>query len=236
MKIQMKHLCVSVCMLTATLSGCGEGDETSRPSTPLTASLVVSAPATADNHTHNVSIPFTDPGSATQVNYQSSSSSGHTHTIALSSAQFSDLKAGMRVTATSATANGHSHTWSILGGSYLYDSICYNCHSNTKRGSRGMSSNPLNSAQRDALQSPATAPVSTATPADPNIIPPPPALDGATLYASNCERCHLALANSQKRGATAVRIRAAINANSGGMLSLSGLSDAQLLAIENALK
>lgn len=229
-------------LAVSVLSGCGsEDDDASPPPTALTASVVASAPATADNHTHSVSIQFTDPGSAAQVSYQSSLTAGHTHTIALSSAQFNDLKAGMQVIVTSTTANGHSHTWTILGGSYLYDSICYNCHTNSKRGTRGMSSNNLTSAQRDSLQNPSAAPVSTSPAVYPNTAPtnaPPTVspLDGAALYGSYCAGCHGALSVSTKRGRTATQIRNAISANSGGMGGLSGLTDAQLQAISTVLQ
>lgn len=231
-------LALMISVASCGLGGGEDDEETQRPAIVLSASTVTSAPAGVDNHTHAVSISFTDPGGATQVNYQSGTTSGHTHVIALSSAQFADVRAGMRVTATSTTVNGHSHTWTILGGSFLYDFMCYNCHSDTKRGTRGMSSNSLTSAQRDALQNPSAAPVSIAAPADPNTIPPPVPLDGTALYAANCSSnaCHGPLASSNKRGVTAAQIRTGITNNSGGMGSLSGLTDAQLSAIATALQ
>lgn len=237
MKSGAWYLSAAVFLVFAGLSGCGsENDETASSSSLLTASVVTSAAATADNHTHSVTIPFADPGGAAQVNYQSSATSGHSHTIALSSAQFADLKAGMQVRVTSTTANSHSHVWTILGGSLLYDSTCYRCHADSKRGSRGMSSNSLTSAQRDALQYPSLAPLSTSAAVDPNTLPTSTPLDGASLYSANCAGCHLALVSSTKRGRTAAQIRGAINADSGGMGNLSGLTDAQLQAISAALQ
>lgn len=223
-------------IVTVALAACGE--ETNKPGTPITATVVASA--TTSGHTHSITIPFTDLGSTNQINYTSTTINGHTHVVALSAQQFSDLKAGMQVTLTSsAAADGHSHTWLIQGGSVLYDSLCYNCHSNDKRGTSGMSSSPLNGTQRSALQNPSGAPFSTALPADPNLTPAPvivPATDGAALYKANCETCHGPLATSQKRGRSATQIRSAITANTGGMGGLSSLSDTELQAIATALQ
>jgi len=191
-----------------------------------------------NGHAHNVTIPFTDLGTtASQTNYACSTESGHTHTIALSNQQFSDLKAGLQVKVTSTTTAGHAHECQIRGGSLLYESMCYNCHSDDKRGTRGMSSSALTSAQRDALQNPSGAAFSTATPPDPNVVPVPSGQpDGVTLYAANCTRCHGSLATSAKRRNSAATIKAAIASNRGGMGSLGGLSDAQIQAIATALQ
>lgn len=240
---QMKQILIYGFLTLAGISGCGDGDETKAPAIKLTASVVQSGVASpeSDNHTHSVTIQFTDPGNASQVNYLSSAANGHSHTIALSNQQFNDLKSGMRVVVKSTSASdGHTHTWNILGGNYLYESMCYNCHSNDKRGSRGMSNTPDTTAQRDALQNPSAAPLSSTPPADPTITPGPTPTDGAALYTSNCSAasCHRPLASSNKKGigVTAVRIRSAINANSGGMSGLAGLTDAQLQAIATALQ
>lgn len=229
------RLAITGIIVTAVLAACGAGEsETNTPATPLTASTVTSS--TVNGHSHSVTIPFSDPAGASQVNYLSSATDGHSHVIALSSQQFADLKNGLKLQVTSTINNGHSHTWTILGGNYLYESICYNCHSNDKRGSRGMSSNNLTNAQRDALQSPDNMPLSTATPADPTVQPGTGTVDGAALYASSCAGCHGALAGSAKHGRSATAIKNAIKANTGGMGSLSGLSDAQIQAIALALQ
>jgi mono/diheme cytochrome c family protein/chitodextrinase len=68
-----------------------------------------------------------------------------------------------------------------------------------------------------------------------NTPPPPPPADGQTLYANNCSGCHGPLATSSKLNKTASQIQAAINANTGGMGGLSGLSSAQVQAIADAL-
>jgi uncharacterized protein (TIGR03382 family) len=69
-------------------------------------------------------------------------------------------------------------------------------------------------------------------------LPPPPpttTTDGAALYTANCAGCHGALASSTKKGRTAAQIQAAINANTGGMGSLSSLTSTQVQAIATAL-
>lgn len=69
-------------------------------------------------------------------------------------------------------------------------------------------------------------------------MPPGPAApsgDGAMLYDQNCAGCHGPLATSNKRGATAERIQAAIDANTGSMGSLGNLTADQVRSIADAL-
>ena len=152
------------------------------------------------------------------------------------------LKSGLRVIVTStAAADGHTHTWEIQGGNVLYESICYNCHSNDKRGAAGMPGTnytPLQS-QRDALANPSAAPLSTAPAPNPTSTPTPSgtgAPDGAALYASNCAGCHGPLATSTKRGRSVSQIKSAIASPSTGMGYLGTLTDAQIQAIATALQ
>jgi mono/diheme cytochrome c family protein len=68
--------------------------------------------------------------------------------------------------------------------------------------------------------------------------PPPPAIDGAALYASKCASCHSAINAISRMPASsrnAADFRRAINANRGGMGFLSTLTDAQLQAIAAAI-
>jgi mono/diheme cytochrome c family protein len=70
------------------------------------------------------------------------------------------------------------------------------------------------------------------------VTPPPPAIDGAALYASNCASCHGAITAIRSMPASnrnAADFRRAINANRGGMGFLSTLTDAQLQAIAAAI-
>jgi mono/diheme cytochrome c family protein len=91
--------------------------------------------------------------------------------------------------------------------------------------------------QNSAIQSPASAPVSSAasvTP-DPNFTPPTSVtLDGVALYAGACASCHGPLATSTKLNRTAQNISDAIIAVP-RMNSLSSLTPAQIQAIATAL-
>jgi cytochrome c553 len=224
---------ILLCIMLALQAGCGEGEETNAPAVLLTASTVAST--TANSHTHTVAIPFGDLVGANTTNYRSSVSSGHSHVIALSTGQLADLYKGYQVQVTCTLADGHTHDWVVLGGTLVYESLCYNCHGNDKRGTSGMSDRPPLASQRGALQNPSGQPFSTATAAtpDPNFYPSTVATDGASLYAGSCY-CHGPLASSTKRGRTASQITAAI----GSVPSMQGipLNTTQIQAITDALK
>jgi mono/diheme cytochrome c family protein len=144
----------------------------------------------------------------------------------------------------------------IQVGKLKYDTYCSACHGAEGRGGsgggvRGESASSITEAINDerAMQSLRGVLSSTdiryisdylngrSTPLvpAPTPAPPPTGTDGATLYASSCQGCHGALATSSKRGRSASATRNAINANTGGMGTLSGLTDAQLNAIATAL-
>jgi hypothetical protein len=158
------------------MAGCGDGGETNSPSTALTSSTVNSNSAInpASNHTHTAVIPFSDLGGGKTVSYRTSVTSGHSHVIALSSGQLSDLYKGYRVLAISSVSSpatdSHTHLFDIQGGQLVYESICYNCHSNDKRGISQMnSSQPPLQSQKNALKSPSSQPISTGV----TVIPDP---------------------------------------------------------------
>jgi cytochrome c5 len=224
----------------AILAGCGESDEggTTAAGIVLTASSISST--TVNGHTHSVSMPFSDLAATATVNYRSSETSGHTHVIALSAQQLGDLYTGKQVKVTSTPAvDGHLHDWVFQGGNLVYESICFNCHSNSKRGTAGMAGRPPLSSQVSALVDPSGQPFSTAPVAipDPNFNPsaplPPVGNDGVALYGANCA-CHGPLASSTKRGRTAAQITSAI----GSVSSMKGISlnATQIQAIADALK
>jgi mono/diheme cytochrome c family protein len=234
-----RNIALAAALSATLLSGCG-GGETNSPATKLTASALQSSTDSA--HQHSASIPFVDVSAAPAVGgyqYRSDAAGGHSHVIALSQQQMSDLNNGMQMTlVSSAPSSGaaHTHTWSIQGGSVLYEKNCYNCHSNDKRGQNPMNV-VLSASQTSAVKSPGSAPVSTSTAAtpDPNYSPVASAApDGVALYASQCAGCHNPLATSTKTNRTAAQIRTAIS-GIGQMNSLGGLSDAQLQAIATVL-
>jgi mono/diheme cytochrome c family protein len=82
---------------------------------------------------------------------------------------------------------------------------------------------------------PTSTPVPTPTPVPTNNPSQSPTLDGAALYANNCEGCHGALATSSKTGITSTRLSNAISSDLGGMGSLSSLTSAEQQAIVMAL-
>jgi len=223
------------------VAGCGES-ETNSPGVKLTASAVTSQ-VDISAHTHAVSIPFTDFSSAPAADtyqYRSDTVNGHSHVIALTKQQMTDINNGLRVEIVSSSPDAgldHTHTWSIQGGVLLYEKFCYNCHTNDKREHNPMNVT-FNSSQIGAVKNPASASLSIAPPAtpDPNFVPGTVVTtpDGVSLYASNCEGCHGVLVSTTKPNRTAAQIRTAIN-NVGTMGYLSPLTDAELQAIEAAL-
>ena len=159
-------------MALANLAGCG-GGETNSPSTQLTASTVTST--SVNDHSHSASIPFSDLAGTSNKSYRTSVINGHSHVIALAAGQLSDLQKGLNVRVTSSVSypasDGHTHTFTIYGGNIVYESICYNCHSNDKRGKSQMNSTqpPLQS-QKNALANPTAQAYSSVSPVipDPN--------------------------------------------------------------------
>ena len=90
---------------------------------------------------------------------------------------------------------------------------------------------------------PVTPPPVTPPPVTPPPVTPPPvtppALDGAALYSANCSGCHgaiTAIRSMPVSNRNATDFRRAIDANRGGMGFLSGLTDAQLQAIADAIR
>jgi len=240
--IKILVFALTLFVITTLVAGCGSESETNVPGASLTASSVTSL-VDSTAHVHSVSIPFIDlsaTAATADFQYRSSETNGHSHVIALSPQQMIDINNGMLVEVTSSAPDAgvnHTHTWRIKGGELLYEKFCYNCHSNDKRGASPMNVS-FNSAQTSAVKNPSGAPLSTSPAATPD-----PSyqgstggtLDGASLYATNCELCHNPLATSTKANRTFSQIKGAITNNSGGMSSLGALSDAQLQAIADAL-
>jgi len=190
-------------VISTLVTSCGGDSETNEPSDLLTASSVTSL-ADITAHVHSVSIPFIEISAATAATdfqYRSDLANDHSHVIALSPQQMIDVNNGMVVEVTSSSPDAgvdHTHEWSIQGGDLLYEKFCYNCHSNGKRGAKPMKVS-FNAAQTSAVRNPSGAPLSTSPAATPDPdyqISTGGALDGAGLYAANCELCHNPLATS----------------------------------------
>uniref|UniRef100_C6DZ69 Cytochrome c family protein n=1 Tax=Geobacter sp. (strain M21) TaxID=443144 RepID=C6DZ69_GEOSM len=120
-----------------------------------------------------------------------------------------------------------------VDGQALYTQYCNGCHGSAKQGETalatqgaidanigGMGSLSALTAAQVAAIATATAPVATPAPAT-------TPLDGQALYTQYCNGCH----GSAKQGKTALATQGAINANIGGMGSLSALTAAQVAAI-----
>lgn len=136
-------------------------------------------------------------------------------------------------------------------GSALYAASCAACHgpvaSSTKKDrtaaqiASAIQNLPamqtpalmaLSAAQMDAI----AAALSTSGTPTPTPSPTPAPTDGAALYATHCSACHLPLASSQKRGASAAAITNAIqNIASMHTSSLMALTANEVNAISAAL-
>jgi mono/diheme cytochrome c family protein len=203
MKLNLKYVCALLVAvaLSALQSGCGENGETNPPAVKLTASTVAST--TVSSHAHSVTIPFGDvapsPGIVTQ--YRSNSINGHSHVIAVSSQQMTDLNNGMRLSLVSSDPNNgvaaHTHTWNIQGGSVLYEKHCYNCHSYGQQYRSPASNSKMGTAfsfvssQISAMINPAGELLSGSPAVTPNPdYVPSTSVNAASVYAGLCAVCH----------------------------------------------
>ena len=67
-------------------------------------------------HSHSTIIPLSDLDVATEISYQSSNSSAHTHDVTLSASQLRTISAGNSVTVVSSNSNGHIHQFTFSFG------------------------------------------------------------------------------------------------------------------------
>lgn len=238
--IKVGFVSIVTVMAFAGISGCGGGGD---GGSPITASRISST--TVGGHTHTAEIPLSDvSGSPPEAVYQfrSNNNEGHSHVIALSRAQMTDLYNGERLSVTSSSPDAgadHKHSWAILGGNVLYDKYCYSCHGNSERGGKPMKVK-VSSAQNAAIRNPAGAPLSNAPTATPDAAyNASTALHvqdfGTGLYEANCAPCHHDMSTTDIRNRSAAQIKSAIDENRGGMGFLGSLSDDKLAAIESAL-
>ena len=95
--------------VTITISGCGDDDNaTSAPTPPATDKA--GAVTTDAGHTHQAVITAAQLTAGNAITVTLTGAATHTHTVALSQAELSQINAGTRVQKTSSTDNAHSHT------------------------------------------------------------------------------------------------------------------------------
>ncbi len=120
-----------------------------------------------------------------------------------------------------------------LDGQALYTQYCNGCHGTAKQGKTALAiqgaidANIGGMGSLSGLTAAQVAAIATTT--APVVTPPPTTtpLDGQALYTQYCNGCH----GTAKQGKTALAIQGAIDANVGGMGSLSALTAAEVAAI-----
>ncbi len=92
------------------LAACG--DET----TPVTNSDAGAGPVATIgfNHGHSMQVSLADVSAAADETYDIRGSSGHTHSVTLTSADFNTLATTGSVTVTSTSGSGHTHPVTIV--------------------------------------------------------------------------------------------------------------------------
>jgi hypothetical protein len=104
--------------ITITISGCGDDDDDNgnpTNSTPPPAGGESGTVSTNAGHSHggaDITAAQLTAGSAIMLTL---TGSGHTHTVALSQADMTQINAQMRVDKTSSNDNGHTHTVTFNG-------------------------------------------------------------------------------------------------------------------------
>jgi len=99
--------------VTITISGCGDNDEGTvnvTPTSPTPSGGKTGTVSTDAGHTHtgaDITAAQLTAGNAIALTLVGS---GHTHTVALSQTDLSQISAGTRVQKISSTDNAHSHT------------------------------------------------------------------------------------------------------------------------------
>jgi hypothetical protein len=74
-------------------------------------------------HVHSISIPDDDLHGAVDRDYTTTSAVGHSHTVSLNAADFTDLERGCPVTKISSNSEGHTHVWQIRYPDHVVDIV-----------------------------------------------------------------------------------------------------------------
>jgi hypothetical protein len=77
--------------------------------------------SSSSGHTHTIIIPSSDVTAGGAHSYISSSNSGHTHTVDLNAAEIDNLSIGCVVNKMSSNNSGHIHAWRILFAGFVAD-------------------------------------------------------------------------------------------------------------------
>ena len=95
--------------VTITITGCGDDDEPTTNPTPPSAdrSATVSTDA---GHSHAAVVTAAQLTGGNAISVTLTGQATHTHTVALSQAELTQISGGTRVQKTSTTDNAHSHT------------------------------------------------------------------------------------------------------------------------------
>src|SRR5262245_32737235 len=97
--------------VTITISGCGGDDNNATPApTPPPATDKTGSVSTDAGHTHQAVITAAQLTAGNAISVTLTGAATHTHTVALSQAELTQISANTRVQKTSSTDNAHSHT------------------------------------------------------------------------------------------------------------------------------
>ena len=91
-----------------TITGCGDD---SPPTTPTPPAVDKTATVSTDaNHTHSAIVTAAQFTAGNAITVTLTGAATHTHTVALSQAELTQIRAGTRVQKTSTNDNNHTHT------------------------------------------------------------------------------------------------------------------------------
>ena len=96
--------------VTITITGCGGDDDspTTNPTPPVTDKTATVSTDAGHSHTAVVTAAQLTAGNAISVTLTGQTT--HTHTVALTQAELTQISAGTRVQKTSSNDNAHTHT------------------------------------------------------------------------------------------------------------------------------
>jgi hypothetical protein len=94
--------------VTITIAGCGDDDPPTNPTPP--ASDKTATVSTDAGHTHTAVVTGAQLTAGNAITVTLTGATTHTHTVALSQAELTQISAGTRVSKTSSTDNAHTHT------------------------------------------------------------------------------------------------------------------------------